>query len=70
MKSPCVYMLTNRPNGILYIGVTSDLPSRMNQHTQSLINGFTKRHGIRAAGARPGNVAQAEVGVGPVPSTG
>lgn len=43
---PCVYILSNRPNGILYTGVTSALEQRMGQHTQGLIPGFTKRYGI------------------------
>ena len=29
MKTPCVYFLTNRPNGVLYIGVTSNLAQRV-----------------------------------------
>ncbi len=27
-----VYMMTNKPNGVLYIGVTSDLIRRAGQH--------------------------------------
>ena len=32
MKNPCVYILASSKNGSLYIGVTSDLPSRMTDH--------------------------------------
>ena len=46
-KQPCVYILASSPSGILYIGVTSALPSRMSQHKQGLIEGFTKRYGVR-----------------------
>lgn len=47
MKSPCVYILASRRDGILYIGVTSNLPGRMAQHDQGLVEGFTKQHGIK-----------------------
>ncbi len=46
-KRPCVYILASAPNGILYIGVTSDLHARMATHDQELLDGFTKRHGIK-----------------------
>jgi putative endonuclease len=36
-KSPCVYILASKPNGVLYIGVTSDLEGRMAEHDQGLI---------------------------------
>ncbi len=45
-KQPCVYMLANKRNGTLYIGVTSDLPNRTSLHKQDLIEGFTKRYGV------------------------
>ena len=47
LKVPCVYMATNSRDGVLYIGVTSDLALRMFQHVQALIEGFTKRYGIK-----------------------
>jgi putative endonuclease len=47
MKQPCVYILCNRTNGVLYIGVTSALPHRMDQHSQGLIEGFTKRYAVK-----------------------
>jgi len=45
-KQPCVYMLASRPNGTLYIGVTSDLKKRVWQHENDLVEGFTRQHGI------------------------
>jgi putative endonuclease len=45
-KHPCVYILANRPNGTLYVGVTSDIYRRMAEHTQKLVPGFTKKYGI------------------------
>ncbi len=47
MKQPCVYIVTNKPNGILYTGVTSGLPVRMSQHVQGLFPGFTKKYGLK-----------------------
>ena len=47
MKDPCVYILASARNGTLYIGVTSDIYGRMAEHTQGLIAGFTKKHGIK-----------------------
>jgi len=38
--------VTNRPDGTLYIGVTSDLPRLAWQHREGLIEGFTKRYGL------------------------
>ncbi len=46
MKAPCVYVLANKPNGTLYIGVTSNLVQRVWQHKNDLVEGFTKRYGI------------------------
>jgi len=45
-KQPCVYILASRPNGTLYIGVTSNLIGRVYQHRQKLIPGFTQRYNI------------------------
>ena len=40
-KSPCVYLLASKPNGILYLGVTSDLRKRIWEHQHGLVEGFT-----------------------------
>jgi putative endonuclease len=37
VKTPCVYILASTPNGVLYIGVTSDLLGRVSIHKQDLI---------------------------------
>src|SRR5690242_6538044 len=47
MPQAFVYMMTNRKNGILYIGVTTDLPRRGYEHRNGLINGFTKRYDLK-----------------------
>ena len=47
MKHPCVYMLASRRNGTLYVGVTSNLIQRVWQHKEGLVEGFTKRYGVK-----------------------
>ena len=47
MKCPCVYILASKRDGVLYVGVTSDLHGRMAEHDQGLIAGFTKRYGVK-----------------------
>lgn len=42
-----VYILTSQRNGTLYVGVTSDLPRRIWEHREGLIDGFTKRYGVK-----------------------
>ena len=41
-----VYLLANRKNGTLYVGVTSDLVRRIWQHREGVADGFTKQYGI------------------------
>ncbi len=47
MRGGWVYIMTNRSNGTLYTGVTSDLPRRAWEHRTGLIEGFTKRYGLK-----------------------
>ena len=46
-KSFCVYILASKPNGTLYIGVTSDLVKRIWQHKSEEIAGFTKKYNVK-----------------------
>jgi putative endonuclease len=41
-----VYILANRPRGVLYVGVTNDLARRMTEHRGKIVPGFTSRHGV------------------------
>ncbi len=41
-----IYILTNRRNGTLYIGVTTDLRRRVWEHKNKQIEGFTKKYNI------------------------
>ena len=43
---PCVYILASKPYGTLYIGVTSDVITRLYQHRTGEVKGFTSRYGV------------------------
>ncbi len=45
-REPAVYILASKRNGTLYIGVTSNLGQRMEQHRSGDIEGFTKRYSV------------------------
>jgi putative endonuclease len=47
MPNGYIYVLTNRPNGILYVGVTNDLVRRIAQHREGTIKGFAQRYGLK-----------------------
>ena len=47
-KRPCVYILANRRNGTLYVGVTSDVVKRGWEHRHGLVDGFTKKYSIHS----------------------
>ncbi len=42
-----VYILANKPDGTLYVGVTNNLMRRVYEHREGLADGFTKRYGIK-----------------------
>jgi len=42
-----VYILTNRPSGTLYVGVTSDLVRRVAEHREGVVKGFTKQYSLK-----------------------
>ena len=46
-KQPAVYMLASKYNGTLYIGVTSNLPQRVYQHREGLVEGFSKSYDVK-----------------------
>lgn len=46
MREPCVYILASKAHGTIYVGVTSDLISRMWQHRSGEVKGFTSRYRV------------------------
>jgi putative endonuclease len=47
MSGGWIYNMTNRPNGVLYTGVTSDIGRRAHEHREGRIPGFTKRYALK-----------------------
>ena len=43
-KRPAIYIMTNKRNGTLYTGVTSDLVKRIYQHKNDVTPGFSQRY--------------------------
>jgi len=46
MKNYYVYILCSKRNGTLYIGVTSNLSRRVQEHKAKLIPGFTAKYSV------------------------
>lgn len=44
---PAVYVLASKPNGTLYVGVTSNLVQRVYQHREGWVAGFTKQYDVK-----------------------
>ena len=45
-RQPAIYLLTNKPNGTIYTGVTSDLTKRIWQHKNKTTKGFTTKYNV------------------------
>jgi putative endonuclease len=41
-----VYTLTNKPNGVLYVGMTNELDRRITEHKTKQIKGFTYKYNV------------------------
>jgi putative endonuclease len=42
-----IYIMTNRPRGVLYIGATAHLVARVHQHKTGTGSAFCKRYGLK-----------------------
>ena len=47
MSGGFIYILANRRDGILYVGVTNDLVRRVFEHREGVVKGFSKTHGLK-----------------------
>ena len=47
VKGGYTYILTNKPHGVLYTGVTSDIAARMVQHREARGSAFVRRYGLK-----------------------
>lgn len=41
-----VYILTNKTNGVLYIGLTNELERRLGEHKNKILKGFTFKYNV------------------------
>jgi putative endonuclease len=44
MKQYYVYIVSNKRNGTLYLGMTNNLIRRVSEHRQGIVEGFSKEH--------------------------
>lgn len=42
-----VYLMMNKCDTVIYTGVTSNLKKRVYEHKEGLVDGFTKKYGIK-----------------------
>lgn len=47
IKGGYVYILANKRKGTIYIGITSNLTERIDQHKMGAVDGFTKKYNIK-----------------------
>ena len=45
-KKSYVYILTNQNNKVMYVGVTSNLVKRLQEHISGTLGGFTARYNV------------------------
>jgi len=45
-RSYYVYLLTNKNNGVMYVGVTNNLMRRIDEHRNKVVKGFTEKYNV------------------------
>ena len=45
-KFPCVYLIASKPDGVIYLGVNSDIVKRVWQHKNAFVDGFSKKYHV------------------------
>jgi len=43
---PCIYIMTNQYNTVLYTGVTSNIINRVATHKNKMVSGFTSEYNV------------------------
>ena len=46
-KAYCIYILANRKNGTIYVGVSGNLFKRMIEHKNGTNEGFSRNYGLK-----------------------
>ncbi|WP_239309220.1 GIY-YIG nuclease family protein [Rhodanobacter sp. FDAARGOS 1247] len=49
-RQPAVYIMASGERGTLYIGVTGNLRLRVWEHRDGVVEGFTRRYGVKQLG--------------------
>ncbi len=47
MKEPCVYIMASKMRGTLYVGVTSNLRKRVEEHRTEWFKGFSSKYAVK-----------------------
>jgi len=45
-KISCIYILASKKDGVIYVGVTSNLQKRIYEHKNNIVKGFTERYNV------------------------
>ena len=45
--SAYIYIMSNKPQGTIYVGVTSDVIKRVYEHKNAYVDSFTKRYNLK-----------------------